>query len=402
MQDPFPQHRAPRIALLHHWLDGMRGGEKVLEALCDLAPGADIYTIACIPAAISAKLRQHRIHTSLIQRLPFGRRHFRQYLALFPMAVEQFDFSGYDLLISSDACVVKGALTAPDTPHICYCHSPPRYVWDQYALYRAGAGPIARWLMPPVMHYLRWADHAAAQRVDRFVANSQAVAARIRRHYRRPAEVIHPPVDTDYFGQVRRAPGDAYLFAGQLVGYKRADLAVAACARLRRRLVVVGDGPERRRLEQSAPSNVQFVGRVSDGQLRDYYAMCRALLHPGEEDFGIMAVEAQAAGAPVIALARGGALDSVVDGQTGVLFNQPTVEGLIEAIRRYEAMDEPTAERACRAQAECFDRSVFLARMRALIDDVLAGQPAHAPDTSSIGNAGASAALGAAVEDARS
>jgi len=362
-----------RVALVHHWLVGMRGGEKVLAALCALHPQADIYTLVCDPRRIDEPIRRHRIVTSFIQRLPFGRRHFRVYLPLFPMAAEQFDLSDYDLVISSDASVIKGVLTRPDTPHICYCHSPPRYVWDLYHTYRreGTSGVLQQRLMAPVLHYLRLYDAIAARRVTRFVANSRAVAARIARFYQCPADVIYPPVDTGFFGEARRRPEDFYLFVGHLTAYKRPALAVAACAALGRRLLVVGDGPQRRALARRRASGVQFAGWVSNERLREYYARCRALLFPGEEDFGIVPVEAQAAGVPVIAFDRGGARESVRDGETGLLFARPDVEGLTEAIRRFESQEAGFDPLRCRENARQFDRSIFLNRMRDLTGRLL-------------------------------
>jgi glycosyltransferase involved in cell wall biosynthesis len=364
----------PRTALVHHWLTGMRGGEKVLEALCELLPDADLFTLVCDPAQISDRLRRHAIRTSFIQSLPFGRRRFRAWLPLFPLAAEQFDLSGYDLVISSDASVIKGVLTPPTTPHVCYCHSPPRYLWDMYHLYRREeAGRLQRWLMPPVAHYLRLVDHLAAQRVDHFVANSRAVAGRISRHYRRSSRVIYPPVETAWFGGVQRRPAEHYLFVGQLVAYKKADLAIRALGAMGRPLVVVGDGPQRRRLEASAPPCVRFAGRVDDSALRDEYGRCRALIFPNEEDFGIVPVEAQAAGVPVIALGKGGALETVVDGVTGLHFTEATVAGLQDAIHRFETAGAAWDPQACRDNARRFDRAVFLRAMADLIATITGG-----------------------------
>jgi len=370
-----------KVALVHHWLVGMRGGEKVLEALCEIFPHADIFTLVCDEARISEKLRRHRIITSFIQRLPFGLRRFRAYLPLFPLAAEQLDLSGYDLVVSSDASLIKAVRAPAGAPHVCYCHSPPRYLWDLYDVYRREeANLLQKLLMPPVAHYLRMADHLAAQRVDHFIANSRAVAARINRHYRRPARVIYPPVDVEFFAQARRAPEDFYLFVGQLVAYKKADLAIQAATQMGRKLVVIGDGPQRARLERLAGPTVRFVGWASDELLRDHYARCRALVFPNEEDFGIVPVEAQAAGAPVIALARGGALETVRDGVTGIHFEAQNTAGLIEAIQRFERSEfDP---QACRENARQFDRSIFLAHMTEFLAPLLEARrsaPRHEP-----------------------
>jgi len=353
----------------------MRGGEKVLEALCDLLPEADLFTLVCDPQAVSEKLRARRIVTSFIDSMPFARRRFRAYLPLFPLAAEQLDLTGYDLVLTSDASVVKAVRPPAGSQHVCYCHSPPRYIWDMYDLYRRReAGFIRSLLMPPVAHYLRHVDHLAAQRVDRFLANSRAVAARIAQHYRRPSRVIHPPVETTYFAAARRRPENFYLFVGQLVAYKRADLAVSAMSALGRKLIVVGDGPQRRRVQRLAGRTVQFTGWLPDEQLRDLYARCRGLVFPNEEDFGIVPVEAMAAGAPVIALGRGGALETVDHGVTGLHFGMESVEGLIDAIRRFEAIEDRFDPQACREQARRFDRRVFLAGMGRFLEEVTAGR----------------------------
>lgn len=384
-----------RIALVHHWLTGMRGGEKVLEALCELFPTADIFTLVCDEGRISEKLRRHRIITSFIQRLPMGVAKFRGYLPLFPMAAGQWDFAGYDLVLSCDASLVKAVPVPEGTPHVCYCHSPPRYLWDLYELYRSReASAVQRLFMPVVAKYLRGVDYRAAQRVTHFIGNSRAVVERIRRHYGREATVVYPPVETGFYEEGHRLEtcatshrletgathsrgqgegGAYYLFVGQLVAYKRADLAVAAMAALGRRLVVVGDGPQRGRLERLAGANVAFAGAVSDERLRELYAGCRALLFPNEEDFGIVPVEAQAAGAPVIALGRGGGLETVVDGVTGVHFEEESVEGLVGAVRRFEAMEDRFTVEACRANARRFEKGVFVEAMREYVAKVMGG-----------------------------
>ncbi|MBI5765031.1 MAG: glycosyltransferase [Planctomycetes bacterium] len=396
-----------KVALVHHWLTGMRGGEKVLEALCELFPAADIFTLVCDEGRISEKLRRHRIVTSFIQRLPFGRTKFRGYLPLFPMAAGQWDFSGYDLVLSCDASLVKAVRVPDGTPHVCYCHSPPRYLWDLYELYRSReASAVQRLLMPVVAKYLRGVDYRAAQRVTHFIGNSRAVAERIARHYGREATVVYPPVETKFYEESHRletcvtnhrletgatekrgqgaegprvsATADRrqeeegyYLFVGQLVAYKRADLAVEAMAELGRRLVVVGDGPQRGRLERLARGGVTFAGAVSDERLRELYAGCRALVFPNEEDFGIVPVEAQAAGAPVIALGRGGGLETVVDGVTGVHFADESVAGLVEAVRRFEAMEDEFTVEACRANARRFEKGVFMEAMGEYVAKVM-------------------------------
>jgi len=336
---PRPAQRAPRVALVHYWLVGMRGGEKVLEELCRMFPDADIYTHVCVPDHLSATLRAHRIEETFVARLPFARRLYQKYLPLMPQALEALDLSGYDLVISSESGPAKGVIPAPGAAHLCYCHSPMRYLCDQYHLYRAGAGGLARAAMPLLAHRLRQWDVTSAARVDRFVANSGHVAARIEKYWRRSADVVHPPVAVSDFAPVAEDErGDFYLWAGELAPYKRPDLALAAFRALDRPLVMIG-GPERtaRALAAEAPANVTVLGPVDFATLRVHMARCRALVFPGEEDFGIVPVETIASGRPVIAFARGGALDTVSHGQTGLLFDDQSVEGLVDAILRFEA-----------------------------------------------------------------
>jgi glycosyltransferase involved in cell wall biosynthesis len=330
-----------KVALVHYWLVGMRGGERVLEALCRMFPGADIYTHVLDPAAISPLLASHKIETTFINRLPKAGRWYKSYLPLMPAALEALDLTGYDLIISSEAGPAKGIIPGPNAVHLSYVHSPMRYIWDQYHVYRRNAGPVARLSMLPISHWLRMWDVTSAARVDRFVANSHFVARRIGKYYRRPADVVFPPVAVDLFAP---APAneldDFYLWAGELVSYKRPDVAIDAFVKSGRRLVVIGDGPERRSLERRAEgSRIEFLGKTDFDRLRSHMARCRALVFPGEEDFGIIPVEVQASGRPVIALGSGGVLDSVVDGETGMFFDQPTSDALNDAIERFETSD---------------------------------------------------------------
>jgi glycosyltransferase involved in cell wall biosynthesis len=370
-----------RVALVHYWLITHRGGERVVEALAEMFPQADVFTLVYDESGTSATIRQHTIHTSFIQRLPFSRRFYRAYLPLCPLALEHFDLRGYDLVISSESGPAKGVLTDPETCHICYCHTPMRYVWNLYHNYRESAGPLTRLAMPLFMHYLRQWDQASAGRVDYFVANSRNTARRVRKYFGREARVIYPPVDTRRF-----APSSSvdsyYLAVAEMVPYKRMDLAVEAFNRLGRKLLVVGEGPEWHRWRRLAKANVEFLGRVENEGLARLYASCRALIFPGEEDFGIIPLEAQACGRPVIAYRRGGSLETVIgynggearsaEACTGLFFAPQTVAALVEAVNLFESVEGRFDPAFIRAHAERFDTSRFKAEMQAFVNEKLA------------------------------
>lgn len=362
-----------RVALAHDWLTGMRGGERVLEAMVDLYPDAEIHTLLHVPGSVSPKIEARPIHTSFLQRVPGARTRYRWLLPLFPAAAERLRPGPVDLLISSSHCVAKGVRAPAGTPHLCYCHTPMRYVWDLYDEYfgPGRAGPLVRAVAPALAARLRRWDVESAGRVDAFLANSEHIAERIRRCWGRDAEVVHPPVDVDRF---RPAPAreDFYLVVSALVPYKGVDLAIGAARRLGRRLVVVGDGPEAGRLRRLAGAGVVFKGRVGDREVADLMGRCRALVHPAVEDFGITAVEAQAAGAPVIALAAGGALETVIGegpGATGVFFSEPSAAALAEAMESAESHTFDPA--ALRSSAERFAPSRFRAGLRAAVERVV-------------------------------
>jgi len=356
-----------RVAIIHYWLIGMRGGEKVVEALCDIFPQADIFTHVYDPHAVSDIIRSKNIRTTFIQKLPRARSLYQKYLPLMPLALEQLDLSGYDLVISSESGPAKGVLTSPDTLHLCYCHTPMRYLWDMYHDYKRSAGRITAGLMVPLAHYLRLWDSSSANRVDAFAANSAHVARRVRKHYRRECEVLHPPVDVSAF-TVGLERDDYYLFVGELVEYKRADLAVEACVRLGRRLVVIGDGQHRRELERRAGKGVEFLGRQSDEALRGHYSRCRALLFPGEEDFGLVPVEAMASGAPVLAYGRGGALETVRDRETGLFFHRQDAASLAECMLDFEGHEAGFAPADIAVQAQRFAPERFKAGFLRFLD----------------------------------
>lgn len=329
---------APRVAIIHYWLVGMRGGEKVLESLCRMFPQADIFTHVYSPENTSAALRRHNIHTTSVARLPFANRFYQRYLPFMPRALEEIDLTGYDLVISSEAGPAKGVIVPPDVPHLCYCHSPMRYIWDQYHIYRSEMGRAARMVMPHIAHKLRGWDVTSAARVDGFVANSNHVASRINKYWRRASDVVFPPVAVQDFSPVHPADrGDFYLWAGELAPYKRPDIAVRAFRNLDKPLIVIG-GPDKtvQSLKAFAGDKTTFLGKVPFDTLKSHMARCKALVFPGEEDFGIVPVEVMASGRPVIAYGRGGALDTVVDRKTGLLFQDQSVKGLEQAVREFE------------------------------------------------------------------
>ena len=354
--------REPRVALIHYWLVGMRGGEKVLESLCRMFPQADIYTHVHVPGAVGPVIGAHRVTETWVGRLPMAARMYQKYLPLMPRALEEIDLTGYDLVISSEAGPAKGVIAPPDAPHLCYCHSPMRYLWDQYHTYRDSAGLLTRALMPGLAHRLRQWDVTSAARVDGFAANSTHVAQRIQKYWRREAQVVHPPVAVADFTPAPRAElGDYYLWAGELAPYKRPDLAIEAFARMGRKLVVIG-GPDKTvaRLKARGAPNVTFLGKVPFDELRHHLARCKALVFPGEEDFGIVPVEAMASGRPVIAYGRGGALDTLREGETGLFFHQQSVVALIDAVERFEAAPVSDPDPALlAAQARRFDEATF-------------------------------------------
>ena len=351
-----------RAALVHYWLLNRRGGEKVLEALGQLLPDADIFTLFCDPATLSPELRSHRIVTSFLNPL---RRWHRSLLPLMPMALESLDLRGYDLVVSNESGPAKGVILPANTRHVCYCLTPMRYLWDLYHEYRNEyvRSRIVRGMMTPIANYLRLWDFASAQHVDQFIADSENVRNRVWKAYRRDSEVIHPPVEVDSF--YWKPPGDYFLIVSELVPYKRVDTAVRVFSRTGRRLVIAGDGTEYRKLKVLAGKSVEFAGRVPDNQLRELYASCRAFLLPGEEDFGMTPVEALASGKPVIALGRGGVLETVPldDPVGGVLYASPDEMQLEDALVTFEKIEAGISYPALQRHAQRFSSREFLQKM---------------------------------------
>jgi glycosyltransferase involved in cell wall biosynthesis len=369
---PRASRLAPRVALVHDWLTGMRGGEKVLEAIAELYPDATLHTLLHVRGSVSAPLERLPERRSFVQWLPSAARHYRRYLPLFPTAIEQFDFDPYDLVISTSHCAAKSVVVPGRATHVCYCHSPMRYAWDQFDSYfgPAQVGAAASRLLRPVLARLaRW-DAATAGRVDRYVANSHYVAGRIRRYYNRGSTVVYPPVDTTFYRpDPARSPEPFFLVVSALVPYKRLDVAIRACAEAAAPLTIVGKGPEEarlRRLAETAGAEVEFAGWLDDEEIRELYQRCRAVLMPGVEDFGMVPVEAQACGRPVVVLAQGGAVESVVDGVTGVLVQGPSVEAFAAALRDVSSRTFDAA--AIRRHAESFSRARFQEQFRDLVD----------------------------------
>jgi len=372
--------RPLRVAIVHYWFVANGGGERVVEALAELYPQADLFCLIADPMTMTPRLQKHRLTTSFLQRIPGGRRWYKQLLPLHPVALEQLDLSNYDLIISSESGPAKGVLSSPDACHICYCHSPMRYLWDLYPLYRRAMRPLAGLALALTAHYLRMWDLASAGRVDHFVANSYNVAKRIKKHYRRDATVIYPPVDVSA-GHLSERVDDYYLVVSRLIGYKRVDLAIEACNRLNRRLRVVGDGDQYKYLRKLAGPSITFLGRLDDEGVRENYAHCRALLFPGDEDFGIVPVEAQSFGRPVVAYGRGGALETVqglmagdrsnVERATGVFFAEQTNDSLVGALEFFESIETFFSPSFIRQSVERFDASNFKSEMSRFINQNL-------------------------------
>lgn len=362
-----------RVAVIHYWWLSNRGGEAVCASFSEMFPDADIFLHVCDERVVREFLPESfsgKIFNTFISRLPFSKRYYQKYLPLMPLALEQLDLSEYDLIISSESGPAKGVVTRPDSVHICYCHSPMRYVWDMYHEYRNSAGRLIKALFPFIAHRLRMWDRLSADRVDYFIANSGFVASRIRKFYRRESEVIFPPVNTSDF-TADCARGDFYLCLGQLVPYKRADLAVEAFNELELPLVVVGEGELYRSLQAKAGANVTLMGRQPFDVIQDLLQRCKGLIFPGVEDFGIVPVEAMASGAPVIAYARGGALETVKDGETGIYFHEQTVEGLVEAVDKLESRGFQFDPKVLRTHAEKFSKERFKQEIQAFIDERL-------------------------------
>lgn len=363
-----------RVALVHDWLVGQGGGERVLRCLHDMFPEAPIYTLVYDEQRAPGWCRECDVRTTYLQRIPGARTHHKALLSLMPRAWEALDLTAYDLVVSSCASCCKGVLTRPDATHVCYCHSPIRYAWDLYYDYLEGTDPVRRAAMRRIVPRIREWDFLAAQRVDKFVANSDYVAARIRKFYRRDADTVHPGIEIGDW-QVEE-PADYYLVVSRFVRYKRVDLAIEACNRLGRRLVVVGSGGEEEsRLREMAGPTVEFRGYVTDDEMHRLYARARAFLFPGIEDFGLTPVEAMAHGVPVLAYGEGGALETVADGETGLYFHEQTAESLADTILSLESREPGFDRDAIAVHAKSFSEERFRREMSQIIESELGGTP---------------------------
>jgi glycosyltransferase involved in cell wall biosynthesis len=364
-----------RIALVHDYFVELGEAERVVEAMHDSFPSAPLYTTVALPQYLPQRLRAADIRTSMLQHLPSKDRRFRHYFMLYPFAVEKFDLSSFDLIFSSSSGYAKGVRRRRNAIHVCYCHTPMRWVW-RYEDYVSGEkfGRGVRAILPMFRWALRKWDLRASQQPNYYIANSKLVAERIKRIYGREAHVIPPPIDVNRF-HMSNETEDYYLVLSRLISYKRIDLAIEACRRMNRRLVIIGDGPDRERLEKLADDRIEFLGRQPDGVVNSYAARCRALLFPGEEDFGMAPLEANAAGRPVIAYRGGGATETVIDGKTGVFFEQPNSLSLCMAIERFEAM--AWSQILLRRHAQKFDTNVFAFRVLQFLGSVAPSSCTH-------------------------
>ncbi len=355
-----------KLAIVHDWLTNMGGAEQVVINFKEIYKDAPIYTTFYNPNNLDDKLKNLDVKTSFLQKKKMVTNH-KKYFPLMPLAFENFDLNEYDVILSSSSSCAKGVITKPGSIHICYCHTPMRYAWEKRDEYLKGMGKLKKRLIKILLHYMRIWDYASSARVDYFIANSTEVQKRIKKHYKRDSIVINPPVRCNLF-DISEIDGDYYFIVSRLVGYKRFDLAVQACSQLSKKLVIIGDGPEKEKLMSLANENIIFLGRQPDDVVKKYMSECKALLYPGEEDFGIVPVEAQACGRPVIAYGKGGVLDSVVPEKTGVFFKEQSLESLKEAILKFEKMSFDKQE--IRKHALKFDESVFREKIQKYIEEL--------------------------------
>ena len=359
-----------KVAIVHEWLSIYGGSERVVEEIHEIFPNAPIYTLVYNEKTMPERFKGYDIRTTFVQKLPFAKTKYPNYLPLMPRAFEELDLTEYDLVISSSTACAKGVITRSDAIHICYCHTPMRYAWEFYYEYTRGMNAIKKKIIARFMHKIRIWDRLAADRVDYFIANSHYIGGRIKKYYRRESQVIFPPVNTHLYQFVPNKK-IFYLIVSRLVTYKRVDLAIEAFNKLGLPLVIIGGGPEEKKLKAMAKENITFLGRLSDEEIAKYYAESKAFIFPGEEDFGITPVEAQASGTPVIAYGRGGALDTVLDGKSGILFMEQTVESLIQAVQSFEKNGVSWDAKQIKANSEQFSVQNFRYKLKSYIEDCL-------------------------------
>src|SRR5574344_317797 len=359
-----------KVAIVHYWLVTMRGGEKVLETLCKMYPEADIYTNVYNPKRISDIIKKHHIFTTKVNNYPFAKKLYQKYMPFMPNALMDLDLTSYDLVISSESGPAKGVVPSPFAFHACYCHTRMRYIWDMYHEYFRNSKHIVKFFMKKMIPTLRLWDTTSSNLVDHFIANSHYVAARIKRYYNRDSDVVFPPCDIEKYLVVERNPSDFYVFFGQLVGYKRADLAIEACIKSNKKLVVIGEGKSKQAQKYSKTGLITFTGRISDDEIKNYLSKAKALIFPGIEDFGIIPVEANAAGCPVIAYRDGGALDSIKENVTGLFFDEQTVDSLISGINTFENRESEFTNRdAFTKHVKQFSEEVFIKKMKQILSE---------------------------------
>jgi len=333
-----------KVAIVHDWLVNYGGAERVVEAMLSIYPDADIYTLVYNKKKMGKIFPPEKVHTSFVQKLPMSSKLYTKMLSLMPKAFEQFDFSGYDLVLCSSSSCAKGVITPPSVPHIAYVHSPMRYAWDQYHDYKRRAGKLVGWFMDKQMPSIRLWDYVSSQRIDKIITNSKYIRRRTQKYWNRDSTVVYPPVDTTRLSPNGKEAEDFYVVFSRFVPYKRIDLAISACGQTGRKLVVIGDGGQAKQLKKLAASfknsQITFTGRISDAEVKDYLQRCKAMIFSAEEDFGIIPVEVQACGRPVIAFGKGGSLETVVDGKTGVFFDRQETASVIEALDRFESLEK--------------------------------------------------------------
>ena len=357
-----------KVAIVHYWIVNWRGGEKVLEQILALFPDAHIYCHTADPDIIKKHLPNKQIKFTFINKLPFSARFYQKYMPLMPYALEQLDLTGYDLVISSESGPAKNVITAPDSTHICYCHSPMRYVWDMYHFYKCDASLLTKLAMGPIIHYLKIVDRLSADRVDVFLSNSKFIQKRIMKCYRRNAKVLYPPIATDEYEYTSKKE-DYYLVLGQLTPYKKADVVVDAFIKNGKKLVVIGDGEQLQQLRSIATSNISIIGKQPFNKVKHHLARAKALIFPGVEDFGMVPVEAMASGTPVICYAKGGALETVVNNKTGVYIYEQSADAINDAIKRIENGEIKFDSEELRDHANLFSTDSFKQEFMSIVEE---------------------------------